>query len=121
VAGFPQNTRNMNVAAQNQGAIEMKTETFSYLPTFTREQIEKQIQYFLKNNWVVGIEYTSQPNPSLAFWDWWKLPLFSMKSVGEIMTEIEACKTNHTDCFIRITSYDNASQTQVMSFVVHRP
>lgn len=99
----------------------MKTETFSYLPAFSQEQIEKQIQYFLKMNWVVGIEYTSQPDPKLAFWDWWKLPLFNMRTVAEIMSEIEACKTANANCYVRITSYDNARQTQVMSFVVYKP
>ena len=99
----------------------MKTETFSYLSALTSEQVEKQIQYFLNNGWVVGIEYSSQPSPALAFWDWWKLPLFNMRSVDEIMTEIEACKANHSDSYIRITSYDNARQTQVMSFVIYRP
>jgi ribulose-bisphosphate carboxylase small chain len=99
----------------------MKTETFSYLPALTSEQVEKQIQYFLNNNWVIGIEYSSQPGPVLAFWDWWKLPLFNMCSVDEIISEIEFCKSNHPDSYIRITSYDNARQTQVMSFVVHHP
>jgi len=99
----------------------MKTETFSYLPGFASEQVEKQIQYFLDNGWVVGVEYTSHPDPTLAFWDWWKLPLFNMRSVDEIMAEIEACKSKHPKSYIRLTSYDNARQTQVMSFVVHRP
>ena len=99
----------------------MKTETFSYLPILTREQIEKQIQYFLNNGWIIGIEYSSHPGPALAFWDWWKLPLFNMRSANEIMIEIESCKANHSKSFIRITSYDNARQSQAMSFVVHRP
>lgn len=99
----------------------MKTETFSYLPALIPEQVEKQIQHFLNNGWVIGIEYSSQPSPALAFWDWWKLPLFNMRSVDEIMAEIEACKAKHADNYIRITSYDNARQSQVMSFVVHRP
>lgn len=99
----------------------MKTETFSYLPAFTPAQIEKQVEYFLKNNWVIGIEYTSQPRPTLAFWDWWRLPLFNMRSVKEVMAEIEACKAKNPRCTIRVTSYDNARQSQVMSFVVHQP
>jgi ribulose-bisphosphate carboxylase small chain len=99
----------------------MKTDTFSYLPALTSEQVEKQIQYFLNNSWVIGIEYSSQPGPVLAFWDWWKLPLFNMRSMDEIMSEIEFCKSNHPDSYIRITSYDNTRQTQVMSFVVHHP
>jgi ribulose-bisphosphate carboxylase small chain len=99
----------------------MKTETFAYLPNFTTEQVEKQIQYFLNNGWVIGIEYTSEPSPALAFWDWWKLPLFNMHSVDEIMAEIEFCKSKNPESFIRLTSYDNTRQTQVMSFVVHHP
>src|SRR5574342_1138905 len=99
----------------------MKTETFSYLPALTKEQIEKQIQYFLDNSWVVGIEYSSQPDPALAFWDWWKLPLFNIRMVGETRAEIEACRAEHANSFIRITSYDNTRQAQVMSFVVHHP
>lgn len=99
----------------------MKTETFSYLPALTTEEIEKQIQCFLDNGWVVGIEYSSQPGPTLTFWDWWKLPLFNLRSVSEIMAEIEGCRSKNLESYVRLTSYDNARQTQVMSFVVHRP
>lgn len=99
----------------------MKTETFSYLPAFSREQIENQIQYFLKMNWVVGIEYTPQPDPKLAFWNWWRLPLFNVRTVDGIMSEIDSCKAANPNCYIRITSYDNVRQAQMMSFVVHTP
>jgi ribulose-bisphosphate carboxylase small chain len=44
-----------------------------------------------------------------------------MRTVVEIMAEIEACKQHHADSYIRLTSYDNVRQSQVMSFVVHRP
>lgn len=98
----------------------MKTETFSYLPAFTGEQVEKQIAHFLNSGCVIGIEYSSQPGPALAFWDWWKLPLFKMRAVDEIMAEIEACKAAHPQSYVRVTSYDNVRQAQVMSFVVHR-
>jgi ribulose-bisphosphate carboxylase small chain len=99
----------------------MKTETFSYLPAFTGDQVEKQIAHFLDNGCVIGIEYSSQPGPALSFWDWWKLPLFSLRVVNEVIAEIEACKAAHPQSYVRVTSYDNARQTQVMSFVVYRP
>ncbi|MEW5938163.1 MAG: ribulose bisphosphate carboxylase small subunit [Chloroflexota bacterium] len=99
----------------------MKTETFSYLPALSREQVEKQIQYFLKNGWVVGIEYSSQPGPSLVFWNWWRLPLFNVRTVEGIMAEMKACQAEHPEGYIRVTSYDNARQCQAMSFVAHRP
>mgnify|MGYP000182658423 FL=1 len=44
-----------------------------------------------------------------------------MRSVNEIMAEVEACKADHANSYIRITSYDNSRQSQVMSFVVHSP
>jgi ribulose-bisphosphate carboxylase small chain len=99
----------------------MKTETFSYLPAFSGEQVEKQIAYFLDGKCVIGIEYSSKPGPALAFWDWWKLPLFNMRSVSEVMAEIEACKSAHPQSYIRVTGYDNVRQAQVMSFVVYQP
>jgi len=99
----------------------VKTETFSYLPPLTNEQIEKQIQFLLNNGWVVGIEYSNKPSPSLAFWDWWKLPLFNLRTTAEIMAEIEACIAEHPNSYVCITSYDTARQRQTMSFVVRRP
>jgi len=99
----------------------MKTETFSYLPALSDKQVTKQIQYFLKNDWVVGIEYCIQPYPELAFWNWWKLPLFTASTAEEITVEINACKAAHPDSYIRLTSYDNLQQKQVMSFVVRNP
>ena len=99
----------------------MKTETFSYLPALSEEQVTKQIQYFLKNGWTVGIEYCAQPSPELAFWNWWKLPLFTARTMEEISAEVNACKLAHPDSYIRLTSYDNIQQRQVISFVVHKP
>lgn len=99
----------------------MKTETFSYLPALSEEQVTKQIQYFLKKGWTVGIEYCTQPYPELMFWNWWKLPLFTARTAEEILAEVNACKLAHSDSYIRLTSYDNIQQKQVMSFVVHRP
>ena len=62
----------------------MKTETFSYLPDLTDEQIAKQVQYFLDQNCVPGIEYCEDPNPALAYWSWWKLPLFEVTTPAEV-------------------------------------
>jgi ribulose-bisphosphate carboxylase small chain len=99
----------------------MKTETFSYMPPFTNEQIAKQIKYFLKNGWIVGIEYSGKPGPKLAFWNWWKLPMFGKPSAEDVLAEIEMCQKSNPENFIRITSYDSMRQGQVMSFVVQRP
>jgi ribulose-bisphosphate carboxylase small chain len=99
----------------------MKTETFSYIPALTSDEVASQAQYFLKNGWVPGIEYSASPTPELAYWGWWKLPMFSASSSQELQVELDACKDAHPNAYIRITAYDNIRQCQVMSFVVHVP
>jgi ribulose-bisphosphate carboxylase small chain len=99
----------------------MKTETFSYLPPLSREQVIKQLRYFLNNGWIPGIEYTDRAHASNAYWSWWKLPLFGVKTPDETLAEIEACKAAHPGCFVRVTAYDSQRQGQVMGFVVHNP
>jgi ribulose bisphosphate carboxylase small subunit len=44
-----------------------------------------------------------------------------MRTVHEVMAEIEACKSAHPQSYIRVTGYDNVRQAQVMSFVVYQP
>ncbi len=99
----------------------MHTETFSYLPQFSEEQIEKQVQYILDHNWIPGIEYSDTINPNDPYWHWWKLPLFGAEKVEEVMQELHACKEQNPDCYIRITGYDNKIQGQVLSFVAYNP
>jgi ribulose-bisphosphate carboxylase small chain len=99
----------------------MKTETFSYLPPLSREQVTLQIQYFMRNGWIPGIEYNARPDSTTAYWDWWKLPLFGVRSPDEVLGEIQACQAAHPDSYIRLTAYDSARQGQVMAFIVRRP
>lgn len=99
----------------------MKTETFSYLPALNQEQLTRQIQYFLDNDWIPGIEFTARPGPTTSLWNWWKLPLFGARTPDEVLGEVAACRRANADCYIRITAYDRDRQGQVMAFVVHRP
>lgn len=99
----------------------MKTETFSYLPPLTREQVVKQIQYILKNRYIPGVEYTDSPGPANPYWSMWKLPLFAAKSVEDVLTELEACRAANPGCYVKLNGYDPIKQGQIVSFVVHRP
>jgi len=99
----------------------MKTETFSYIPPFTPEQTAKQIDYFLKKGWIVGIEFSADPKPELVFWSWWKLPMFGQHTAKDVLVEFEACKKANPDSYIRITSYDSARQGLSMCFVAYNP
>ncbi len=99
----------------------MKTETFSYLPPLTPEQVRKQLRYILDNGWIPGIEFTAQPGAQNTYWSWWKLPLFNARTPEDVWAEIEACRAAHPDCYIRLSAYDSARQLEAMSFVVAQP
>lgn len=99
----------------------MKTETFSFLPPFTTNQVARQIQYFMQQGWIAGIEYCAQPDARTAFWHWWKLPLFTIQTPEQALAELQACQAAHPDSFIRLTAYDRQRQGQVMAFVVTPP
>ncbi len=99
----------------------MRTETFSYLPPMTDEQIGKQIAYILRNGWIPAIEFTDRPGPGNHFWTLWKLPLFEATTVEEVMAEVKACREAHPDCFIKIVGYDSQRQGQSLGFIVYRP
>lgn len=99
----------------------MKTETFSYLPPFSVEQVTKQIQYFIQQGWIAGIEYCAQPDSNTAYWNWWKLPMFGIKSPDQVLAEIQACQAAHPNSYMRLTAYDRQRQGQVMAFVVKQP
>ena len=69
--------------------------TFSFLPDLTDDQISKQINYIISQNWAINIEYTEDPHPRNNYWELWGLPLFEDNTRGT-----ESC---------------------VLSFIVNRP
>ena len=80
-----------------------------------------QIQYLLDEGLIPAIEYVREPDPSDHYWGMWKLPLFDARAVADVLAEIDACKTAHPDCFIKLIGYDRRRQTQAVSLVVHQP
>ncbi len=99
----------------------MKTETFSYLPPLSEEEIRAQIAYFLNQRCVIGVEYSPASQSKRSFWDWWKLPLFTLNTVDEVLAEVQACQAAHPDCYIRLTAYDQRQQREVMEFMAYIP
>ncbi len=99
----------------------MHSETFSYLPALTTEEIERQVQYILDKNWIPGIEFSPELGPRELYWSFWKLPLFDAETTADVMAELEACQKAHPECYIKITAYDNIIQGQVLSFVAYQP
>ncbi|MEI6776790.1 MAG: ribulose bisphosphate carboxylase small subunit [Chloroflexales bacterium] len=97
--------------------------TFSYLPDFTDEQIQAQIQYCLNNNWPIAIEYTDDPHPRNVYWDMYGLPMFDIKDAVAIMQTLAECKATFPDQYIRISGYDRSlgRATTALQFIVQRP
>lgn len=99
--------------------------TFSFLPDLSDEQIEAQIRYALEKGWALGVEYTDDPHPRNPYWEMWNLPLFDL-AAGEAdipMREVQACRKEFPDHYIKVTAYDarHTKQTTALSFIVNRP
>ena len=69
--------------------------TFSFLPDFTDEQIEAQMQVLASRT--AGRSRSSTPTtriPRNAYWEMWGLPHFDLKPDGieTVMREVRACR-----------------------------
>ena len=96
---------------------------FSFLPDLSDEQISRQIQYALNKSWALSIEYTQDPHPRNAYWMMWGLPLFDVKDEEVILLEVNRCRENRPNSYIRLVAFDNSrgAESAVLSFIVNRP
>ena len=96
---------------------------FSYLPDLSDEQITKQIEYALKHNYAVGIEYTDDPHPRNTYWEMFGNPMFDLKDPAGILAEINNCRKTFASHYVRVTAFDSTQGVESvrMSFIVNRP
>lgn len=97
--------------------------TFSFLPDLTEEQIKKQINYGISQDWAINIEYTEDPHPRNSYWELWGLPLFDIKDAATVMYEINSCRQQHSNLYVKVNMFDNTRGVEscVLSFLVNRP
>jgi ribulose-bisphosphate carboxylase small chain len=97
--------------------------TFSYLPDFTDDEITKQIQYCLDNEWPLSVEFTDDPHPRNVYWEMWGLPMFDLKDAAGVLLEVNECREAHPEKYIRLNAYDSrlGRQTTALQFIVNRP
>nr|ABV04329.1 ribulose-1,5-bisphosphate carboxylase/oxygenase small subunit [Thermoleptolyngbya oregonensis PCC 8501] len=100
---------------------ERRYETFSYLPSLTDAQIARQIQYTLDQGYFPCIEFNEDSAAEIHYWTMWKLPLFNATSPQEVLNEVQQCRSEFPNCYIRVVAFDNIKQCQVMSFIVYKP
>jgi ribulose-bisphosphate carboxylase small chain len=98
--------------------------TFSFLPDLTDEQIRKQIEYCIMNNWAVNLEFTDDPHPRNTYWEMWGIPMFDTKDPAAIMYELAECRKAYGGrMYIRLTAFDSSHgwESVKLSFIVGRP
>jgi ribulose-bisphosphate carboxylase small chain len=97
--------------------------TFSFLPDFSDSEIRAQIEYCLKNNWAVSVEFTDDPHPRNTYWEMWGMPMFDMKDAAGIMHEINECRKAYPNHYVRVNGFDSTRgwETVRLSFIVNRP
>lgn len=100
---------------------ERRYETLSYLPPLTDSQIMKQVQYILDQGFIPAVEFSETSEPEHHYWTLWKLPLFKARTTQEVMQEVDACRSDYRDSYIRVVGFDNVKQCQVLSFIIHKP
>ncbi len=96
---------------------------FSFLPDLSDSQIVEQIEYCLRNNWAVSVEYTDEPHPRNTYWEMWRHPMFDLKDAAGVLMELQACRKSFPDSYIKLNAFDNTRgfETIRMSFIVNRP
>ena len=96
---------------------------FSFLPDLTDDQIVAQIEYCLRNDWAIGLEYTDDPHPRNTYWEMWGNPMFDLKDAAGVMMELAECRKAVGESYIRVNAFDSTRgfETVRMSFIVNRP
>jgi ribulose-bisphosphate carboxylase small chain len=97
--------------------------TFSFLPDLTDEQIRAQIEYCLKNDWAVSVEYTDDPHPRNTYWEMFGQPLFDLKDAAGVFAEVQNCRKTFPNHYIKVNAFDASYgwETVRLSFIVNRP
>jgi ribulose-bisphosphate carboxylase small chain len=97
--------------------------TFSFLPPLTDDEIRKQVQYCLDNDWPINVEFTDDPHPRNTYWEMWGLPMFDENDPAAILYEINECRRAYPHHYIRVGAFDRRKgrQTIALSFIVNRP
>lgn len=96
---------------------------FSFLPDLSDAQITAQIEYALKKNWSIGVEYTDDPHPRNTYWEMFGNPMFDLKDAAGALLEINSARKTFPNHYIRVTAFDatRGVESPTMSYIVNRP
>ncbi|PIA39739.1 hypothetical protein AQUCO_02600295v1 [Aquilegia coerulea] len=110
----------------------LKFETLSYLPPLSQSALAREVDYLLANGWVPCLEFSlvrfisreNNRSPGYydgRYWTMWKLPMFGCTDSSQVLNEVEECKKEYPEAFIRIIGFDNKRQVQCISFIAYKP
>jgi ribulose-bisphosphate carboxylase small chain len=96
---------------------------FSFLPDLTDEEIRLQVDYAISNGWALAVEWTDDPHPRNTYWNMWGIPMFEIKDGAAVLFEVNACRKQQPNDYIRVIAFDNTRGVEsiTMSFLVNRP
>ena len=96
---------------------------FSLLPDLNDDQFKKQIEYCIRSNFAISVEYTDDPHPRNCYWEMWGLPLFDVPDSAAIMYELTECRKAHPNMYVKINAFNNERgiESTGISFIVQRP
>jgi ribulose-bisphosphate carboxylase small chain len=75
----------------------------------------------LDQGYIAAVEFSESSEPEMYYWTMWKLPLFSATSPQEVLNEVQQCRSEYNNCYVRVVGFDNIKQCQVLSFIVYKP
>merc|ERR1711869_81525 len=107
-----------------------KYETLSYLPQLSNDDIRKQIDYTIRNNWTPGLEFSDDGDIYLntrmgpgyydnRYWSMYKLPMFGCTNSADVIREIENCRKEFPNAKVRVVGFDSIKQVQAVGFIAH--
>jgi ribulose-bisphosphate carboxylase small chain len=99
----------------------MRSETFSYLPPLTEEEVSAQVIDLTRRGLIPGVEHSVRPAARDSYWRLWKLPFVHDPSAAEVLDEVDACAAANPAAHVKLVGYDSIRQGQVVSFIVRRP
>merc|ERR1712124_104909 len=108
-----------------------KYETLSYLPQLSNDNIRKQIDYMIRNNWTPCLEFSDDGDIYLntrmgpgyydnRYWSMYKLPMFGCTDPSEVIRGIENCKSEFQNAKVRVIGFDSIQQVQTAGFIVRK-
>jgi ribulose-bisphosphate carboxylase small chain len=96
---------------------------FSFLPDLDDKQIAAQVEFCLRQEWAVSVEFTDDIHPRNTYWEMWGMPMFDLHDAAGVMQEIKACRAAHPETYVRVNAFDSSHGWEAvrLSFLVQRP